>query len=150
MKGCACPSVQQTEWYKKRSRFRSAAVTLNSHVFFIRVTSPAPDIWITHYYQTIDTQYALKYIDAFICVLFQHHSTHVVHTEGTYNKINENSPLYCCYARSGASSSRIFADSIGEKKTSEVKIVQQEMLLHFTNFFDFVKSFIYCIIYWFI
>lgn len=61
------------------------------------------------------------------------------------NKINENSPLYCCYARSGASSSRIFADSIGEKKTSEVKIVQQEV--HFTNFFDFVKSFIYCIIY---
>lgn len=59
-------STADCEWYKKRSRFSAAAVTLNSHVFFIRVTSLRPDVWITQYYQTIDTRYALKYIDALI------------------------------------------------------------------------------------
>lgn len=45
-----------------------------------------------------------------------------------------NCQLNLCYARSGALSSRIFADSIGERKTSEVKIVQPEMVLRLANF----------------
>lgn len=133
MEGC----VQQTEWHKQESRFRAAAVTFTAHVFFIRVTTPLPRhlnkrITSNKRYVIYSFSKHKRLVFSFTCA---YELTSFMWLE-IHRSLMLHSPRNLCHACSGASSSRIFVDSIGEKKRGHKSRLCKNKCCCNRNFFN--------------